>query len=326
MAGLTENQIIQRIQELVVKPEDGILGIGDDCAAIPSEKLQGRMLLTTDSLIEGTHFLRHLISPEDLAYKSLAVNLSDIAAMGGRPGFVLLSLALPKELAADWIDDFLRGFAESARHFGVGVIGGNTARSGEIGIHVTATGTVEESRLKLRSGARSGDILCVTKTLGDSAVGFTVLHKNLKGERYSAVIERHCRPFPHIEEGRFLSGEASVHAMMDLSDGLLSDLPKIASAAARGVRIDLEDLPISPDVSELAGELAIDSCDSALVGGEDYALLAAVEETEFADLSARYKRRFGLPLIRIGSVTSGGIVFFKQGREYFPEGKSFQHF
>lgn len=225
---------------------DGIEGIGDDCAVILSRK-GFSTLVTTDMLIENIHFLRSKISPQDLGYKALAVNLSDIAAMGGTPLYAFLSIGLTTDLDVSWIDAVIDGMAALASEEQVLLLGGDTTLSQkDIVLSLTVIGEMESTKIKRRSQAKIGDIVCCTGFLGDSAAGSQALLLNLPAdELLNPLITAHNRPRPHTKEGRWLADHDAVHAMIDVSDGIDSDLRHIMESSHCGICVDLETLPLS---------------------------------------------------------------------------------
>lgn len=307
--GLIEH-IRQRFDDI---PQQGMTGIGDDCAILPLGNGQCEVL-TTDMLIEEVHFLRAHISPFDLGYKSLAVNLSDVAAMGVAPCGSFLSVALPPELPAEWIDAFLEGYHALSARYGVPLLGGDTtsSRTG-LSISVTALGRGPEQHLKRRSDAQEGDLILVTGRLGDSAQGLQDL---LSGVWDSPFIPIHHRPEPAVEEGIWLGKQSSVHAMMDISDGLASDLKHILEASHAGAEVILENIPTRVSVK------------LAVTGGEDYQLLCTADAKMVPDLQRRFEAEFGRPLYVFGKITAGDprLVWRKNGQEIHPDWKGYTHF
>ncbi len=292
---------------------EGMTGIGDDCAILP----QGNGLswvVTTDMLVEDVHFLRAHISPFDLGYKSLAVNLSDVAAMGVAPCASFLSIALPSDLPSDWMEAFLAGYHALSARYRVPLLGGDTTSSKEgLSISVTAMGQGDDSLLKRRSDAIPGDMILVSGRLGDSAQG---LHDLLSGRLDSPFIAIHHHPEPAVEEGVWLGAQSAVHAMMDLSDGLASDLKHILKASRVGAEVSVEKIPTRVSV-----ELAV-------TGGEDYQLLCTAEAAAVPILQQQFEARFGRPLYAIGQITADEprIIWRQNEREIHPDWKGFTHF
>ena len=273
LADLGEFGLIGRIRERFRAPE-GVTGIGDDCAVIP-QRSGSDTLVSTDMLVEGTHFLRGDIPPYRLGWKSAAVNLSDIAAMGGRPTATFLSVALPADLEAGWMDEFLRGYADISGRFGAVLLGGDTTASPDrICINVAVLGECPSGTARLRSTARPGDLICVTGCLGDSAGGLKAILEGLEHDAdVQALIDRHYLPLPRVEEGRRLAATPGVHAMMDISDGIGSDLLHILDASGAGAVVDVPSLPISAALQRVCRRQGWDAAALAVGGGEDYELL-----------------------------------------------------
>lgn len=273
LSDLGEFGLIGRIRERFRAPE-GVTGIGDDCAVIPQRS--GRdTLVSTDMLVEGTHFLRADISPYALGWKSAAVNISDIAAMGGRPTATFLSVALPAGLDAGWMEEFIRGYAEISERFGAALLGGDTTASPDrICINVAVLGECPGGSARLRSAAREGDLVCVTGCLGDSAAGLKAILEGVERDAdVQALIDRHYLPLPRVEEGQRLAATPGVHAMMDISDGIGSDLEHILEASGVIAEIDVADIPLSSVLKRTCKRFGWDPLGLAVGGGEDYELL-----------------------------------------------------
>ncbi len=272
---LGEFGLIERIKEALGGPmPDGVLGIGDDCAVLPQT---GGMetLVSTDMLLEGSHFLRGDIPARLLGWKSAAVNFSDIAAMGGRPVGSFLSLGLPAGLDSDWMDAFLAGYKECSQYCGAPLLGGDTTTSQDgIAINVTVIGQCQRGRSRKRSSAVPGDLICVTGPLGDSAAGLQAILQGVRGsEDAKALVERHYRPVPRVSEGQALAATPGVHAMMDISDGVASDLRHILKASGVGAAVRTQDVPLSAELRRVCAQQGWDATSLALTGGEDYELL-----------------------------------------------------
>lgn len=301
-------------------------GIGDDCAVIPFQS--GRSyLVTTDTLVEGIHFRRSTSSAQDIGWKAVAVNLSDIAAMGGTPRYAFLSLSLPSGLSAKWIRDFTESVAKASQAYRVAILGGNTTRSlRHIVITLTVIGSALLKKIKLRSMAKCGDIIAVTDFLGDSGAGLRLLGmKKLNGE----LQHRHRRPFPQIQEGLWLANQKGVRAMIDVSDGIASDLCRIAEESRCGAYVFLEKLPISDSLYRVGRAHRWDTRVLAATAGEDYCLCVTVDPRYFDDLAAKFLKKFGRPLADIGRITpksKNKITFFKNGRPLANSLKGFDHF
>lgn len=240
---MTEFGFIKQIAaHFAALPANGFEGIGDDCAVLPIGEDEA-LLFTTDLLNEGVHFLRAATSAHELGRKSLAVNLSDIAAMGGRPVATLLSLSLPADTTDDWAIEFMEGYRELSEEFDVALIGGDTTRSESgIVINVTAIGRADIAHIKRRNDARAGDTIFVAGELGASGAG---LRDILAGRCDTPLAAIHRNPQPQVAEGIWLGAQPEVHAMMDLSDGLASDIRHILERSHCGAVLDTERIPIA---------------------------------------------------------------------------------
>lgn len=305
------NDIAARFADL---PENGFEGIGDDCAVLPVGEDEA-LLFTTDLLAEGVHFLRAATSARELGRKSLAVNLSDVAAMGGRPVATLLSLSLPDDATGDWADEFMKGYHESSEKFGVALVGGDTTRSESgIVINVTVFGRAATSHIKRRSDARAGDTIFVTGELGASGAGLADL---LAGRYDTPAAVIHRNPQPAVAEGIWLGARPEVHAMMDLSDGLASDIRHILERSHCGAAIDTERIPVAA-----GADTRLAAC-----GGEDYKLLFTAATAAANELERDFLKKFGVPLYPVGRITEGSeLVWLKNGQPVEPHWHGFSHF
>jgi len=250
-----------------------IAGIGDD-AAVLAGRPGYRTLLTTDMLVEGVHFLQGA-DPYALGRKAMAVNLSDIAAMGGRPTFAVVSLGIPPSTSTRYIERVYEGMSEEGAAFGAAIVGGDTVRAPVLTLNVALMGEVEDQRVLLRSGALVGDRVCVTHRLGDAAAGLLLLQRpdlQVPDDTRARLVHKHLRPTPRVDAGRELSRGLAT-AAIDLSDGLAGDLHRLCAASKVGAIIDVAALPISDDVRRVAAAAGLDPLELALNGGEDYELL-----------------------------------------------------
>jgi thiamine-monophosphate kinase len=289
---VTEFQLIDRFTRLLPCSGEGLLvGVGDDAALLrlaPGEDLAA----TVDAVVEGVHFDRRF-APEDVGWKALAVNLSDLAAMGARPLWALVALALPRGTPVARVDGFARGLGACARSFGVAVAGGNVTRASDLSLTVTALGAVRRGRMLRREGARPGDAVLVSGTFGDAALG-------LAPGAPAALARRQRRPVPRLDLGRALAGIAS--AAVDVSDGLVQDLGHLCEASRVGAVLRLGALPLSPAYRR-AVEARPDPWAPALAGGEDYELLATVPQHRVAR-ALRAARRAETPVAVVGEIVS----------------------
>lgn len=283
------------------------VGIGDDAAAIsPSPTML--ILATTDSHVEDRHFLANLITPRLLARRALAASISDIGAMGGVPLYFLSTIGFSERTDELWLDELLAGFEEAQGEFGVELIGGNLTSSASIFIDITSIGEVEPERLVRRRGASPGEGVFVSGTLGDSALGLTLLAKGVgpkrKGtEEEENLIRRHILPTPRLSLGRELARAGIPTAMIDVSDGLILDLGRITEPFGLGADVIADEIPLSPDYVCLMGR----DYRFALSGGEDYELLFTAPINLEGEIRAiADANEVGVALI--GTVTGGGGV------------------
>jgi thiamine-monophosphate kinase len=288
------------------RPASVVVPSGDDAAAFTSDPSQ-LILLTTDMLVEGVHFLRHAISAPDLGHKALAVNLSDIAAMGGSPREAFISVAVPEDCTVDYLEEIYAGMWALAAEHQVNILGGDTTFSRrDLVINVALTGSVAENELLRRDAARPGDLIAVTGTLGESRAGLHLIQKGLPVDTKAQqlLLQAHHRPRPHLAEGRFLAASGAVRAAMDVSDGLSSDLGHILDQSGVGALIYANRLPISAPLLDFCRDNGIDPVQHALAGGEDYVLLCTLDPDKSAALAKGYEDAFGTPLRVIGEITA----------------------
>lgn len=279
---LGEFGLIRQIQQLAGSAEHLVKGIGDDCA-IQRQKSDWELLTSTDLLIEGVHFNRQWIGMEQLGRKSAAVNLSDIAAMGGQPKSLFLGVASPADISVADLKLFIKGFLAEAERCGATLAGGDTSRSpGPLMISVTVQGVVESGRAICRDGANLGDAIYVSGTLGDSALALTALLAGRQPDKY--LLGRHNTPTARVGLGRQLLERRLATAMLDVSDGILSDLGHILEATGLGAELALAALPLS-DCFRLALQQDQQLVDLALAGGEDYELLLTSADHCLSDMA-----------------------------------------
>jgi thiamine-monophosphate kinase len=276
-----------------------ILGMGDD-AALFRAKAGNETILTCDWFLEGTHFLRDMHPPDAVGWKCLARAVSDVAAMGGAPRCFLLSLALPETHTGRWLDHFLKGLRRAARKFRCALAGGDTTRRKEILINVMAVGEVPAGHAALRSGARVGDIIYVSGRLGEAEFGLRLL-KGSKGHAKAGDprLRKHLYPEPRLALGHWLAKNRLVNGMMDISDGLSSDLPRLCSSSGVGARVETVSVPLL-GTRNLGLNLDLDPVQLALHSGDDYELLFTVSPHKARFLPKTF---LGLALSAIGKVT-----------------------
>jgi thiamine-monophosphate kinase len=326
LSDLGEFGLIGRIQKLAPRQSSSTLvGIGDDAAAL---KLSAShtLLVTTDLLLEGVHFDLSYTDFYSLGWKSAAVNLSDIAAMGGVPRFCLTALGIPGGISVEQVSGFYRGFNALARDHATELVGGDTCSSrGGLFISVTALGEAKPSRIVTRAGARPGDRIFVTGTLGDSAAGLELLSSSVRRQAAGvrSLIQKHLRPVPRVVEGGKIALSGCASAMIDLSDGLSSDLSHICEQSGVGAEIAADLIPFSTALRNLSGKLAKPIVHFALSGGEDYELLFTVPPSKVKKL-----RSLTLPITEIGLITSGKTVFLvdHKGRKKPLPPSGYDHF
>ena len=298
-----------------VRDTDGLpVGIGDDAALITiSKRLQ--LIVTTDLLVEGTHFRRDIIDAYSLGWKSVAANISDIAAMAGRPTYTFPSIAFD-DVDVEFLQGFCEGMSHCARAYGSVIAGGDTNISKDCwAVNVTQLGEVETGRATLRSGARAGDVVMITGTLGDSRAGLELLLKvGLEKARsaHPQTVEAHLRPRPRVSEAAAAAGTGLVHAMMDVSDGLAADLPKLCSASRVGALVHANAAPVSEALRAAGEELHMDAEWLAMQGGEDYELLFTVSEGDVGSVSRAVIDQTATPVAAIGVITSNTDVLVQR--------------
>jgi thiamine-monophosphate kinase len=295
---LSEEELLEAIRRLLsgVGPEVRV-GVGDDAAVLAPTG--GELVITTDALVQDVHFVRGSTGARDLGYKAVAVNVSDIAAMGASPRAAVCALTLPIDVAAAWVMELFGGMREACEEYALWLVGGDLSRGREASIAVTVTGEVAPGRAVLRSGARAGDLVVVTGELGGSAAGLRLTGlRSMPSQEQRALIRRHLRPTARVGEGGLLASLGAT-AMMDISDGLALDCSRLCRASGVAATIAIADVP----VAQLA------TLEEALGGGEDYELLATMpDEAAVEAAMAELKEAFGVPLVEIGKIVEGAGV------------------
>lgn len=321
---LKESDIIQKLQAAFPSAA-GVTGIGDDAAVLPLSDRES-YVVSKDILVENRHFRLRYGDAETLAHKALHVNLSDIAAMGAQPQFVLLGVALTPNLPNAWIRKFLDGFAESCKKKNVQLIGGDTTASDhDLLISVTVIGRGDKAHLKFRHGAKAGDAVCVAGLLGEAHAGLRALERKARG--LEAVKAKSLAPEAKIAEGLWLGRQAGVTAMMDVSDGLYVDLGKLAEASKMGAVVDLGALKPSAALQEACAPLRLEVRECMLAGGEDYVLLLTVSADAYEKMAQEFEKQFGYALVKIGAIQSGSGVELREGGKTVPMTyRAFSHF
>jgi thiamine-monophosphate kinase len=308
-------------------------GIGDDCAVLEPDGTAPFLLATTDLLIEEVHFRRAYASPHDIGWKALAVNLSDIAAMGGRPRWALVALACPAATEASDVEAFYEAAWSLAGEHGVTIVGGDTSASpGGWIVNVTLLGDTARAPL-LRSTARVGDVVAVTGSLGASAAGLALLTAGeipagLDPTDVDAVTRAHLRPRPRLREGQWLAATGDVTAMIDLSDGLVTDLGHVAEESGAGARVDVDRIPVSAPARRVAAARGADALAWATGGGEDYELLLTCDPRAWERLRDGLAAATGQPLRAIGQIVDrgAGVTFIDAAGRPVALAHGFEHF
>ena len=337
----SERALVARIQQHLPPAPDWLLvGIGDDAAVV--EPARNRVeVLSVDALIEGVHFNRAFSPPDAIGHRALAVNLSDLAAMGAAPRLALLSMALPAALPLADFDALAAGFAALAARHALHVAGGNLTRSpGPLMIDVTVLGTVKRRQALTRGGARPGDDLYVSGTIGAAAAGLRMLQERLahsaaqNTEQMDAdaerCVERYLRPEPRVRLGVMLSRTRAAAACMDLSDGLADAVQQMAEASHVGMTIDAASLPVDAGARRFFDARGVDAVTEAMTAGDDYELLLAVRPRAHRRLTAA-GRHGGAALTRVGRCTENPAVVLHRivgdgAADTAPLPKGYSHF
>ncbi len=305
--------------------EKVLVGIGDDTAVIRGEG-GNCLLFTCDALVAGVHFDLSYTPYRELGWKAMAANLSDIASMGGIPGYALVSLCLPSSTAPTEVEELYRGMRELSERLGVRIVGGDTVSSPVLMISLALIGEVRKEHLVTRSGAKPGDSLLVTGTLGGSEVGLELL----KGKRslpkgMEEIVRRHLAPMPRLKEARILVENLKPSAMIDISDGLALDLSHLAAESGVGAEIWKERIPLHPQAEEAARFLGKSPYDFALYGGEDYELLFTLSPDQ-VQKAKELLRETGLTLIGQILPAEEGLVISEEGRRSPLVVRGYNHF
>jgi thiamine-monophosphate kinase len=309
--------------------EDVVVGIGDDCAVIR----RGPVLevLTTDCLVEGSHYEEGWLSMEDVGWKALAVNVSDVAAMGGIPKHAVVTLFLPLDYTTKENDELYSGLDACGSATGVSIVGGDIVRTkGPFAISITLAGTCERDEVVLRSGAREGDIIVVTGSLGEAAVGLNYLRGGKQpdpGSPGETCVAKFKRPVPRVAEARAIVKRLQPSSMIDISDGLVSDLWHILEMSNAGAVLDAEAIPVGQGVLDFFDGNREEALSSAVAGGEEYELLFTVD-SKVEDRLAGLAAKIGTGLTSIGRITRKGSGVKMAGRdgEKPIEKSGFDHF
>jgi thiamine-monophosphate kinase len=337
VSDIGEHALISRITARLARPSWVVVGPGDDAAVLQPQR--GALdVLTTDAQVEGVHFDRRFVPPDAIGHRALAVNLSDLAAMGAAPRATLLSLVLPEQLEVAVLDGIVDGFVALAERYRVAVVGGNITRSpGPLMLDVTAVGSVKPRRILTRAGARPGDEVFVTGSVGGAAMGLTSLQSSVGADPVGADLkvgpydrsdseQKYLRPEPRVRAGLLLGRNRAASACIDLSDGLADGLRQIASASGVGITVDGSSIPLADGAAEFHRGRGNDPLRAALVGGDDYELLFTARPSWRGRLRAVQSHVGNLPITRIGMVNrdsrltvrmAGGDCDLPAGFEHF---------
>ena len=332
---MTEDELITAIEALCHPELVGgrratqrvILGIGDD-AALWQPSRSHRSAISTDMLVEGGDFTRDMMSYEDTGWRAMTANLSDLAAMGARPVLATVALGFAQTTEPQEILELYRGIAACAQRYKITIAGGDLSRAPVLTIAITVVGEVRPSNVKTRAGGRPGDVLAVTGPLGASRAGLKVAQKQLAipTDLQEEALQALRRPQPRVADGKFFAASSNVNALMDISDGLSTDVHRLARASRCGAVI--EDVPVAKSARAVALARNEDPERFVLAGGEDFELLVAIRAMAFSHIATRYKTRFRRDLIRIGllrddaGVVWNGAPLERSGWDHFaPEEK-----
>jgi len=332
LSELGEFSLIERIAARLPAYRDDVrAGVGDDVAvlALDADTYQ---LATCDIQVEGVHFVRESITAYQLGRRAAAINLSDIAAKGGTPEHFLISLALPGELDVDWVEGLYEGLREEAARHGADIVGGNLSRTGgPVVVDVFLLGRVSRDEVLLRSGAGPGDRVLVTGSLGEAAAGLGLLGRGggILAEEQQQVVQAYLTPTPRVREGRAIARRGVATSMIDLSDGLSSDIGHICERSGVGVRLWVDRLPISGATREATELLGRPAWALALEGGEDYELCLTAPSGREGELMAEVQEETGTRLTCVGEILereAGRWVVLPDGSEARLEARGWNHF
>jgi thiamine-monophosphate kinase len=319
---LTEDELVGAIRERVARvPAQRLtVGIGDD-AAVWQPSRSNRSVITTDALVEGVHFTREAMSAHDAGWRALASNLSDVAAMGARAVLATVALGFPRGTDPAWLLACYDGIAALATRARCAIAGGDLTSAPAIVVSITVVGEVRPSNLKRRDGARPGDVIAVTGPLGASRAGLRIAlqHPELADEpELAEALAAFRTPQPRLREGLWLGASRNVRAMMDISDGLSTDLARLCTAS--GVGATVEDVPVHEAARRAAARTGDDPVAWATHGGEDFELLVTIEKRAFRHLAARFSAHFGRELLAVGRIVKEAGVRRADGARVEPAG------
>jgi thiamine-monophosphate kinase len=330
---LSEDELVAAITRVLSGADPSVVvGLGDDAAVL--EPTTGQLVLTTDLLVQGVHFELDSISARDLGAKAITVNVSDVAAMGGSPRAALASIALSAGIRAAWVVELYGGMRDACAEYALSLVGGDTNRGDLVVVSVAIAGEVAPGRAVTRSGARPGDAIAVTGSLGAAAGGLALSRASsaktaqaLSQPWGRELLDALARPVARVGEGQTLA-RCGVSAMMDLSDGLAKDLSRLCLASGVGARVELASVPIAPALRDGSSTLGVDALDLAIGGGEDYELLVTMSAAAVGRASEELRERFGVALTIVGEIVEGaGIISIDAlGRETPLPPEGWDHF
>jgi thiamine-monophosphate kinase len=293
-----------------IREQNVIKAIGDDCCVY---RTSGNLvsLFTTDMLVENIHFLRGPMPPFKLGRKSLAVNISDIAAMGGIPREAVISIAIPSDLEVEYLDAVYEGIKSMAREFDVNLLGGDTTSSpSDLVINIALVGEIAEDEVLYRSGAKPGDVVFLTGPVGSSAAGLDILLSKREVDCWGELLEAHFDPQPHVKAGRIIAGLKCANSMIDVSDGVASDLGHICEESGVGAIIEEDRMPVTGLFRKYVSEFSLNFEHLSLHVGEDYVLLGTAPEESTAAIERALKSA-GCDYFAIGKMVDGGGIRMK---------------
>jgi len=327
-----EFSLIQRlVSHLGSIKKDVVVGIGDDVAVIKTSP-DHYLLATCDVLVEGVHFLSQFMTPDQIGQKAVAVNISDVAAMGGVPQHLLASLVLPKNTPLSFVDGLYNGIEKQCQQYNIDVIGGNIARGKQIVINIFLLGKVQPKKLLLRSSAHPNDKVLVTGYLGDSAAGLKLLQNNkfkVTPKQKKQLLTRHVTPIPRLKESAIIADLGQAISMIDISDGLSSDIGHICDQSNVGVRLWADKLPISPATKKVAKLINQPPWKLAFKGGEDYELCFTIPAEKAESAKAAVSQKTKTPVTIIGEIlplNQGKWIVLKNNHQLPLQSKSWDHF
>jgi thiamine-monophosphate kinase len=319
LSDLGERKAIECITQILSKGNIAV-GPGDDCAAI--EFGDEYLLITTDMVSEKTHIPKQM-TPSQLGWFIVAINLSDIAAKGGKPLGLVLSFGMPKDTTQEFLEEVTKGANKCARKFGTYIVGGDMKEASDLFLCGTAFGRVKKDEFMSRKGAKPGDVVAVTGKLGRAAAGYYALKNNMQDEE---IMKGLVEPFPRLDEGRKLAVVKIVTSCMDISDGLSSSLYQLKDLNNIGFEIEQEKIPISKEVLDLQKQINLDVYESVLHFGGDYELLITIPPDKFEKAVSSVKK-VGISLTNIGKVVEkNAIIIVANSRKKILENKGYEHF